>query len=1072
MTQRPAAPNERSLTASSARSTKSPLLPAGFFVLRTPLLPFDELLACADGLRAASAVGADDQALQGVLDEDRRALRERMRAWCDRAEVREALLLASPSLEQSLDEAWSAAPDSKASRNVERALWRYFSRMAFRATPFGLFAGWSLGRLGDATDLRLGPRAYYVRRTRADHEVLSELAGMLARDPRVRNRLVLYPSSSLYATASGWRYVEHAQQENGRRYHLVALGENDVIDRVIAEARAGARPSALARAVRRGVPEITQKAATAFIHQLVDTQVLVSDLEPPITGPQAIDDLITQLVGHPETADVAARLDRLRQGLVDVDRAGLGIPRARYVELARSLEPEVSKIDLGRAFQVDLYKPAPESTLGNDLVLDVERGVNVLLSMATRAIDEPLMQFRDAFVRRYEDADVPLTTALDAELGVGFTSETSGERTAVWSPRDSYLLERLYHVWARGERVLDLTAEDLRALSVSKVEPPVSLSVTAIVSAPADAGSRFEVLIQNVTQGAARVLGRFCHSDPQLTAHVRGIIAAEQAAEPDAIHAEVVHLPQGRAGNVTARPVLRDYEIPFLGRGGAARENQITVDDLRVSVRQGRVVLRSTRLGREVIPCLSSAHDFERDSLGMYSFLCRLGRQGTGRRLGWDWGALEQAPFLPRVRMGTVALHRARWRLTHAELLALRDLDGARCYRAVRALAERRGLPRHFVLADGDQQLWTDLDNPLAVDAFAQLVRQRDHAIVFEDFGGEGGLCASGPEGRFRHEVIVPFVRREPVVRATPSAPPKRDTAARSFAPGSEWLYLKLYCGAAACDQILRDVIAPSVRRFAAKQAIDHWFFVRYADPDSHLRIRLHGRPDRLHADVLPSLEKAAAKLLRAGIGWKLELETYIPETHRYGGADARPIAERIFGADSDAVVQILGARNEIDSLGGRWMFAARSTHQLLEDLQIDPDHALTIVTELRESLARRQNLDAELERELSRLFRTERPRIEELLDRTRDRTHPLASSLRTLARRSHAIAPLTRDLQKLANANRLTVPIGELAKSFVHMHLNRMLSTETARNELVVYDMLLRCYRSQVWARSQPGSS
>jgi thiopeptide-type bacteriocin biosynthesis protein len=1025
------------------------------------LLPFDELLACANGLRASSA---DDRTLQDALDEDRRTLRERMHAWCDRADVREALLLASPSLEQSLDDAWSAAPESKASRNVERALWRYFSRMAFRATPFGLFAGWSLGRLGDATDLRLGPRADYVRRTRADHEVLSELAATLARDRRVRDRLVHYPNSSLYATASGWRYVEYAQEENGRRYHLAALGENELIDRVIAEARTGARPSALARAIRRGDAEITAKDATAFIHELVDTQVLVSELEPPITGQQAIDDLIAQLVRHPDTAGVAERLGRLRQGMVDVDRAGLGIPRARYVELARSLEPEVRKIDLGRTFQVDLYKPAPESTLGHEVVLEIERGVNALLAMATRAVDEPLMQFRDAFVRRYEDAEVPLTTALDAELGVGFTSAPgNGERTD-WRARDRYLLERLYHVWARGEQVLDLRSEDLRALSPtdgSASEVPASLSVTAVVSTPAEA--RFEVLIQAVTAGAARMLGRFCHADPELTAHVLRIIDAEQSAEPDALFAEVVHLPQGRAGNVTARPVLRPYEIPFLGRGGAARNNQLPVDDLRVSVRSGRVVLRSARLGREVIPCLSSAHDFERDSLSMYSFLCRLGRQGTARRLGWEWGVLDHAPFLPRVRMGQVALHRARWRLGHAELLALRELDGAACYRAVRALAERRGLPRHFVLADGDQLLWTDLDNPLAVDAFAQLVRQREQAIVFEDFAGAGELCASGPDGRFRHEVIVPFVRREPVARVTHAAPP---VAPRSFAPGSEWLYLKLYCGAAASDHVLRDVIAPSVRKLAATHAIDHWFFVRYADPDSHLRIRLHGRPDRLHEDVLPSLERAAAKLLRGGVGWKLQLDTYVPETHRYGGADARPIAERIFGADSEAVVQIL--RDGIDA--PPWMVAVRSTHQLLEDLQIDSDHASTIVTELRESLARRLKMDAELERDLSRLFRTERPRIEELLDRTRDRTHPRAKSLRALAGRSAAIAPLARELQTMANANRLTVPVAELAKSFVHMHLNRLLGADTSRNELIVYDMLHRCYRSHAWARSQAG--
>ena len=34
----------------------------------------------------------------------------------------------------------------------------------------------------------------------------------------------------------------------------------------------------------------------------------------------------------------------------------------------------------------------------------------------------------------------------------------------------------------------------------------------------------------------------------------------------------------------------------------------------------------------------------------------------------------------------------------------------------------------------------------------------------------------------------------------------------RTFAPGSEWLYAKLYTGTATADRVLRDVLAPLVR--------------------------------------------------------------------------------------------------------------------------------------------------------------------------------------------------------------------------------------------------------------------
>ncbi len=68
-----------------------------------------------------------------------------------------------------------------------------------------------------------------------------------------------------------------------------------------------------------------------------------------------------------------------------------------------------------------------------------------------------------------------------------------------------------------------------------------------------------------------------------------------------------------------------------------------------------------------------------------------------------------------------------------------------------------------------------------------------------------------------------------------------RSTVQRTFPPGSEWLYAKLYTGTATADQILRDVIAPLVAEVLGSGAAERWFFIRYGDPDWHVRLRFHG---------------------------------------------------------------------------------------------------------------------------------------------------------------------------------------------------------------------------------------
>src|SRR5262249_2895550 len=154
----------------------------------------------------------------------------------------------------------------------------------------------------------------------------------------------------------------------------------------------------------------------------------------------------------------------------------------------------------------------------------------------------------------------------------------------------------------------------------------------------------------------ATLLGRFCHADPELQREVEAHVRAEEALRPDALFAEIVHLPEGRVGNVLCRPVLREYEIPFLGRSGAPPERQIPLSDLLVSVRDGRVRLRSARLDREVIPRMSNAHNFGWRSLGAYRFLCMLQMQAVAGGLMWDWGPLGSVPYLPRVVHGRLVL--------------------------------------------------------------------------------------------------------------------------------------------------------------------------------------------------------------------------------------------------------------------------------------------------------------------------------------------------------------------------------------------------------------------------------
>ncbi len=1068
---------------------------AAFFAFRTALLPWDVLERLGEGLQAPAAA---DEALPEALAEDRARQRERLRSLVARPEVREALFLASPDLDEALAH-WFSDPAGEKGGRAEKALVRYVARMAGRSTPFGLFAGCSLGRIGAGTRIATAPQASYIRHTRLDMDYLCTLTEVLAKDETLAADLTWKPNSSLYRAGGRLRYAESRMAKKSRAYHLVAVEETDYLAATLDRARAGARQHDLAQALVDG--DITFEEALGYVKELCASQILVPVLEAPVTGPEPIHALIPELAAHPATRGAASVLSEVRDALEALDRRPLGAGQPVYRDIARTLESLPAKVELNRLFQVDMVKPADGAELGGAVLEEIRAGVALLHAMAPRPGKDALAAFKEAFEARYETREVPLAEVLDEEGGIGFQasnrpeSEASplleglafpgraGESQVSWGAREALLLEKL--VAAGAAPVLRLEAADLEKLKIRGAAPlPDSLSVMAKVAAASrealEAGD-FKVSLSGVSgPSGANLLGRFCHGDEALTAEVRALLEAEEACRPDAVFAEVVHLPEGRIGNVILRPLLRGYEIPFLGRSGAEAERQIPVDDLRVSIREGRVVLRSARLGREVLPRLTNAHNYSARSLGVYRFLCMLQHQGVTAGMGWTWGPLESLPFLPRVEAGQLVLAKARWRVTKDELKLFLEGKGAKQaldaprWRAFQAWRSERRLPRWALLADGDNKLPLDLENVLSVETFLDTVKQRGGFTLEELFPGPGELVAEGPEGRFVHELVVPFLAPVPEADANGSSKPTSIRQAspdspRTYAPGSEWLFAKVYAGPAGVDQVLREAVAPVVAEALSSGAAEGWFFIRYGDPDHHLRLRFRGHGPRLLAEVAPRLHAALEPLRSSGVVWKVMHDTYQRELERYGDGEAMALGEAIFQADSEAALGILQAYSGDAAADARWRLAALGMDLLLDDLGLEGEAKLALLQGLRAGFLREFGGEGPFERQLGDRFRPERKALEALLDPAQD-AGALAEGAALLRRRSEAVRPLAARLRELAGKDG-TPALGDLAGSYLHMHANRLLRSAARAQELVLYDFLARVHESRL-ARARKGQA
>src|SRR5689334_16457681 len=376
----------------TGRGTPGPAVtPSGFFVLRTPLLPFTEVTAWGDGLQAPAAAGRP-----GLLGEavaaDRAQLRRRLEDIVTTPEFRDALFVASPGLAAAVD-LWRKEPDGDKGRATERSLVSYVLRAAARPTPFGLFAGCTTGIIGERTCLRLGGGASYRRSTRLDMDYLWALAEVVERDPRLRADLDYRPNSSLYQAGDRLLFAEAGQGRSGRSYRLVAVGATPYLLQTLARARDGARLGALAAALASG--DITRADADEYIAELAGSQVLVADIRPQLTGPPPTGTLVAVLGRRERTAGLARRLGQAAGDLAAIDADGIGVPAERYRAAAAALDGLPVAPEPSRFVQVDLTKPAAAATLGAGVVAELRRGAGILHVLTRYRRHEGLHQFRE-----------------------------------------------------------------------------------------------------------------------------------------------------------------------------------------------------------------------------------------------------------------------------------------------------------------------------------------------------------------------------------------------------------------------------------------------------------------------------------------------------------------------------------------------------------------------------------------------------------------------------------------------------------------------------------------------------
>jgi thiopeptide-type bacteriocin biosynthesis protein len=794
--------------------------------------------------------------------------------------IKEGIYIASKSLYDELD-TFFAGGEKAPVKEVQliSSLYKYLSRMSNRATPFGLFAGCAPANWGANNNIRLNGK--YQKHIVPDAVVSFALAKQIETANQLTAGYKI--NNTIYKVGDDIRFITYQVIDNQRVYQVSAIDSNPVLDNIIESIGIDVwnKQQLLDR-----FPDFDSDDLLEFIDDLIDGQLLKPAYEPVIgsdfplfiqpTENQALNDTINQLKGllneaNDEPADNTGWLS--------------------FYTRVEQLTNHITGRTLKDRIHITRFNGLEAGVVSNPLQWKISRGITLLNNLTNPGTNKRIEQFKNRFRKRYEEQSVALLEAFDTDTGIEYGQ---------WYEHETLFTEGLYTGMDGGGTQIEYADLDFKMLDLLNqakagrqykiIMPDNFVKERPVDKLPFAMCAVFQLFENDIIYlerltgpGALNMIARFAVGNEEI--YQTGLEVAQKEAEnsPEAMFAEVIHMPEERILNVMSHPPFWPHELAYID--DAKGNSVLQLDDIYVKLEQNAFRLFSKKYQKEIIPRLSSAYNYNRSQHPIYTFLCDIQHQYSNGSLSFNWGALSKDfVFFPRVETNYgLILHRATWKFTPAILTELCKAEKqiTRFTELFTAFKQQWALPDQFFIVKGDNELLIDVNNEVGVQVLAkEIAKQGAVLILSECIHLQYESVVKGPDqSPYAHQLVAPFYFERPIRPGYFQY--TEHSLQRNFFPGSEWLFIKLYLSTNIANNV--------ILRF--NELLDHsgivkvkqWFFIRYNDPDNHIRVRVNLFKEDDFQDVYLAVREALSPFLASGQVHLVQLDTYVRELERYG---------------------------------------------------------------------------------------------------------------------------------------------------------------------------------------------
>lgn len=978
-------------------------------------------------------------------------------------EIAKAIKTASPSLYNAAVKYKKEDTIKEGTKNkkLSISIYKYLSRMSSRSTPFGLFSGLNVLNISEKTNIEVESQQN-IGVTRIDTQFLYNLSEEITeKNPDLVLKAPLYLNDTIYKVQRGrYRYIEYVVKEDYREFIISECTTNELLEKIIKTFYYRTiEPKELINFLTSEGIEIND--CKEFILMLVKNQILYSELKINICGTPYLERLSKLISVIPSYKDLTEKVTKLQ-----VIQTNLNYNKYDLQECSKEIDMMFPELTVQNKFQTDLIVSFKHSTISRSVVNDLSRNLSTIINSFQEPYSYPkLNDFKNAFIARYGDSEVNLLIALDPDLGIGYGNSRIGinpliddiewkqsENQYSFANIDELKTVMINRVIKNNETVVKLTEKELNRIEQQnkgvRYDSDLCYALGTLHSRSSellDSSSYLFELKGLVNGSAANLTNRFAYLNKEINDFTENIINSEADNENNWIDAELIHLNSGEA-NVIARSKMREYEVTLASLSELPYPYQIPVNDLYLSIIQNRMILRSKKHNKYIRLRSTSAHNFGHDiCVSAYTFLCDLQNQNNRSKLNWNWGLYSSLAFLPRVEYKNIVISKARW------ILAKEDIEPFNNKHLLEYLNDLRkqGLPKFVTLNEGDNELLIDLDLKVSIDIIMGEFKNSPSIFFYEYINQDLTALVKEKHASYSNEIVFPFIlnSQDPVgLPNIHSFNPVRFNVKEILLPFDDCLSIKIYCGNSVAESLLLVKLKPIINNFLRKEKSNYWFFIRYYDPQHHIRVRFFAKNKDTLLKILEDLNKRLSPYINEKRIDSLVIDTYKRELIRYGKNNVLYF-EKIFFYDSELVVRIL------DFIRLQYK---NEEYRVLATIEITESYLQLYFNTIKEKFS---------------FCRQQKNRFASEFENSIDIKYSLKKKSRDYRRT--VIRILNRDdlndkekeLSKLINQyfermpNCITTE-GELA-SVIHMSINRLFKVDQRLHELFIYDLLEQSYQS-----------